>query len=52
MIAEVLDQLPIFATQIGYRGDSHPDGASTAEETRLADALFAVGRTWSEVKPT
>jgi len=51
-ITTLMDQLPIMATQLGYRGESHELGASTPEETALADALFKVSETWAEVRPS
>lgn len=45
LIRQLLDQLPIYATTIGYRFNS------TDEERALGEALFKVHEAWQEVKP-
>lgn len=45
-MTHLMDNLPIYATKIGYRTDS------TEAEATLGQALFAVHEKWLEVKPS
>ena len=51
-LLKLLDQLPIYAVKIGYRGGEHEDGESTEAERAFADALFDIHTKWLELKAT